>query len=285
MMMLPLFYFRKRGLLMEYQLELKQIVDFPRCRIYRNFIRTLSSDKSIRTTGGSFLFWYLVLCSYANYSTSNRRIRSIETHDTAMQERKRKPRFFFCSAIKKKGRMIMKAIHPLTEEQRIFAEKHHDYIYQYLNGRHLCIEEYYDIAVFGYLLAVQEYLEKPALEKYSFISIARTAMRDAIATEWKKQNRPMRKAFLVEFQEDTAELDAFLPNRQERLAEALDDRNHLMALLAYLTPKERRMVLLKADGYTYREIAEKCNIPTQYVGKYFLHLRRKIRGLELTDAR
>ena len=54
---------------MEYQLELKQIVDFPRCRIYRNFIQTLLNDRSIRTTGGSFLFWYLVLCSYANYST------------------------------------------------------------------------------------------------------------------------------------------------------------------------------------------------------------------------
>lgn len=34
----------------------------------------------------------------------------------------------------------MKALHPLTEEQRIFAEKHHDFIYQYLNGRHLNIE-------------------------------------------------------------------------------------------------------------------------------------------------
>ena len=51
---------------MEYQLELKQIVDFPRCRIYRNFIQTLINDRSIRTTGGSFLFWYLILCSYAN---------------------------------------------------------------------------------------------------------------------------------------------------------------------------------------------------------------------------
>ena len=45
---------------MEYQLELKQIVDFPRCRIYRNFIQTLLNDRSIRTTGGSFLFWYLI---------------------------------------------------------------------------------------------------------------------------------------------------------------------------------------------------------------------------------
>ena len=54
---------------MNYKLELKQIVEFPRCRIYRDFIQTLITTKSIRTTGGSFLFYYLVLCSYANYRT------------------------------------------------------------------------------------------------------------------------------------------------------------------------------------------------------------------------
>ncbi len=105
----------------------------------------------------------------------------------------------------------MKALHPLTEEQRIFAEKHHDFIYQYLNGRHLNIEDYYDTAVFGYLKAVQDYLEKPELQQYRFATIARIAMRDALATEWKKQNRPMRRAYLEEYQEDTAELDVFLP--------------------------------------------------------------------------
>ena len=48
---------------MNYKLELKQIVEFPRCRIYRDFIQTLITTKSIRTTGGSFLFYYLVLLS------------------------------------------------------------------------------------------------------------------------------------------------------------------------------------------------------------------------------
>lgn len=43
---------------MEYQLDLKQIVEFPRCRIYRDFIRSLVTNKGIRTNGGSFLFYY-----------------------------------------------------------------------------------------------------------------------------------------------------------------------------------------------------------------------------------
>lgn len=32
---------------MDYELELKQIVDFPRCRMYREFIRTLIADKGL----------------------------------------------------------------------------------------------------------------------------------------------------------------------------------------------------------------------------------------------
>lgn len=62
---------------MNYKLELKQIVDFPRCRIYREFIQTLMKDRSIRTNGGSCLFYFLILCSYANYSSSYRNIEHL----------------------------------------------------------------------------------------------------------------------------------------------------------------------------------------------------------------
>ncbi len=61
----------------EYRLELKQIVDYPRCRIYRRFIQNLISDRSIRVGGSSGLFYFTVLCSYANFRTSYKRINWI----------------------------------------------------------------------------------------------------------------------------------------------------------------------------------------------------------------
>lgn len=61
----------------EYQLEIKQIVDYPRCRIYRQFIQSLIEDRSIRVSGGSGLFYFTVLCSYANFRTSYRRLDGI----------------------------------------------------------------------------------------------------------------------------------------------------------------------------------------------------------------
>ena len=61
----------------EYQLQIKQVVDYPRCRIYRQFVHRLMADRSIRTSGGSGLFYFTVLCNYANFRTSYRRIDGI----------------------------------------------------------------------------------------------------------------------------------------------------------------------------------------------------------------
>ena len=43
-----------------YQLQIKQVVDYPRCRIYRQFVRFLMEDRSIRVSGGSGLFYFTV---------------------------------------------------------------------------------------------------------------------------------------------------------------------------------------------------------------------------------
>lgn len=54
----------------EYQLEIKQLVSYPRCRIYREFLQTLTADRGVRTNGRPGLFCYTVLCSYANFRAS-----------------------------------------------------------------------------------------------------------------------------------------------------------------------------------------------------------------------
>ncbi len=61
----------------EYQLEIKQIVDYSRCRIYRQFIDMLMKERHIRTGGNSGLFYFTVLSRYANFRTSYKRIDGI----------------------------------------------------------------------------------------------------------------------------------------------------------------------------------------------------------------
>lgn len=60
-----------------YQLQIKQVVDYPRCRIYRQLIQYLIKDPNIHTSGSSGLFYYTVLCCYANFRTSYKRIDGI----------------------------------------------------------------------------------------------------------------------------------------------------------------------------------------------------------------
>jgi hypothetical protein len=55
---------------MNYQLELKQLVSYPRCRVYRQFVQSLIADNGLRARGGSALYHYVALCSLVNYQTS-----------------------------------------------------------------------------------------------------------------------------------------------------------------------------------------------------------------------
>ena len=52
--------YKKEILMPAYQLQIKQVVDYPRCRIYRQFVRFLMEDRSIRVSGGSGLFNFTV---------------------------------------------------------------------------------------------------------------------------------------------------------------------------------------------------------------------------------
>ena len=59
----------------EYQLQIKQIVDYPRCRIYRQFIQSLMSDQSIRVGGvlGLFYLWYFAAMQFSYILPAYRR--------------------------------------------------------------------------------------------------------------------------------------------------------------------------------------------------------------------
>lgn len=63
--------------MLAYQLQTKQVVDYPRCRVYQQFVHRLTADRSICTSGGPGLFYSIVLCGYANFRTSYRRTDGI----------------------------------------------------------------------------------------------------------------------------------------------------------------------------------------------------------------
>ena len=175
----------------------------------------------------------------------------------------------------------MKKIHLLTQEQQTFAEQNHHIVDHFLSRKRVDAEEFYDVVIFGYLLAVQEYLEKPRLSDYAFSTIAWRNMNDCLINEYAYRNCGQRAAVTGPFEEEYLSIDTLLPNRIQRAAETLDNQKLLVKLLAYITPKEQEVVLLKADGYTYQEIAEKCSLTVYGVGSRFSRMRRRLRSLAL----
>lgn len=171
----------------------------------------------------------------------------------------------------------------LSPEEKIFAEKNHHLVEHFLTSNGLDELEFYDVVIFGYLHAVQEYLTKPELSRYQFSTIAWRKMKDCMINEFLSQNRPKRNAHMADYHENyaSATLDEFLPDRMNCMAEALDNQNQLYMLLSHITPKEKEVVFMRADGYTYREIAESCDITIRGVSSRLSRMRHRLKMLSL----
>ena len=172
-------------------------------------------------------------------------------------------------------------INALTMEQKEYAAEHHNLVYRFLRLNHLDESKFYDVVIFGYLKAVQEYLEKPELSRFKFSTLAWRKMKDCVIQEYIYQNRSKRKAPMAEYHEnvESQSLDTFLPNRMAGIAETMDNQTLLINLLALLSPKEKTIVHLKAQGYTYREIAEHCKMTPNLVGNCLYNMRKRLREI------
>ena len=171
----------------------------------------------------------------------------------------------------------------LTMEQKEYAAEHHNLVYRFLRLNRLDESEFYDVVIFGYLKAVREYLEKPELSRFKFSTIAWRKMKDCVIQEYIYQNRSKRRANMAEYHEDleSNSLDTFLPDRMSMIAETMDNQTLLVNLLALLSPKEKTIVHLKAQGYTYREIAKLCSMTPYVVNHCFYNMRKRLREIEL----
>ena len=77
----------------------------------------------------------------------------------------------------------------MTDEERDFAEIRHGLVLSFLKCYSLNEHEWYDVAVFGYLHAVQLWFRRNDLHRYSFSTIAYSCMRNFVWRERKKASR------------------------------------------------------------------------------------------------
>ena len=166
----------------------------------------------------------------------------------------------------------------LTDYERQFADQHHDVVYRFLRARGLNISEYYDVVIFRYLGAVQQYLSRPSLQEYSFDTIACNAMRSALGHHYEAEKR--KQEFCITDTNLVESLVGYTPDeRQNDVSKLL-----WMEVAALLSEPELKLVNQRANGMTYREIAEDCGLKEGTVSNHMGKLRKRIISVCDIDA-
>lgn len=160
---------------------------------------------------------------------------------------------------------------PLTKEQQHFAENNHHLVYAFLNAQELSESTYYDVVIFGYLRAVQEYCETPHLHRYKFSTLAWKRMQSALS-DYFRYLACQRRAISV------ISLEALIGTRKElHLEETLSRPDELMlqlemelilhALATQLPRRNMRIICMKLRGDRMHEIARKEQMTFRDINK------------------
>ena len=167
---------------------------------------------------------------------------------------------------------------PLTQEESDFAAAHHNLIGRYLRRARLPEDDFYDVAVFGYLRAVRKYLARPELQQYKFSTIAYRAMSCDIQHSKEYWSRARRRGEVCPLNEDHDSNDL-----RDTVSETLDNVISFEQLTRRITPMQRRIALLRADGYNNKEIVAICKIRRQDVEAEMENAKRRILTFQLDD--
>lgn len=150
----------------------------------------------------------------------------------------------------------MRALRPMTQEERDFAEQRHDLVIDFLRYRHLPMNDFYDIVIFGYLSAVQQYFCNPPVG-VEFKAMAFRAMKDSILREGEYHSRAKRSGVTVSL-EDAGNT---LADPRQDTEQRVESKALLEQVVSMATPRETRIINLLIDGFALHEAARFLKMP------------------------
>ncbi len=170
----------------------------------------------------------------------------------------------------------------LTEQERLFAERHHNVIYTFLNTNGLKDEDFYDVVALGYLRAVKRYHREEKLQQYKFNTIAWQAMRSDVRN--KKRADRIRNAVIAyslnELTDNGTEYGEFIQATKDGFRE-LEEQDNMQQLLAEIMPAltERQIGHIAAmlNGYRPQEVIKEQRVSLREYHKDRNAIRKVIR--------
>lgn len=157
-------------------------------------------------------------------------------------------------------------LQPLNNQEKSYAEEHHKLVYNFLHKKGYSIEEYYSIAVIGYLKAVQIYHRREDLRsKYDFPFISWQYMRSEIGNHFRMENSKKRKPSgeVISLDAEYSDMESLYNSVGGKSAESNVMEIELIAdIMKGLSEAQRKIVQLKIDGYSNKEVHLLLKIPS-----------------------
>ena len=142
----------------------------------------------------------------------------------------------------------------MTQEEREFAELHHDLVIDFLRYRRLSVNDFYDIVIFGYLSAVQQYFRNPPVG-VDFKAMAFRAMKDAVLRDGEYHARAKRCGITVSLD------DVELTDHRQDTEQRIEGKALLEQAASVATLNEAKIIRFLLDGFALHEAARFLKIP------------------------
>lgn len=157
----------------------------------------------------------------------------------------------------------------ITSEQKQFVTENHSLIYGFLSQNNLSENEYYDLAAIGLCKAGMTFNEV----KGKFSTYAYSCMRYEIYHDIRHNNRkcciPQDK--IISYQStvtnsnsSTLDILSYMPSGIN-IEETITTKIILHNIISQLKPKEKKVIYLLSNGYSYREAGKMVGHTQQYV--------------------
>lgn len=144
----------------------------------------------------------------------------------------------------------------MTQEERDFAGQRHDLVIDFLRYRCLPIDDFYDVVIFGYLSAVQQYFRNPP-SNVAFEAMAFRAMKDTILRNREYAARAKRSGIAVGLDD----VGSTLADPRQNVERQAESKALLEQVVSVATPKEARIINLLMDGFALRDAARRLKMP------------------------
>lgn len=171
----------------------------------------------------------------------------------------------------------------MTYEEQAFAETWHPLVLEFLHHRKLPEADYYDVVIFGFLSAVQQYVRSGPTTEADFTAMAFRSMKDAVLRDLEYHVCQKRTAIVFSLDEAIDDYDGItladaIPDPIQDTATQAESNAVAHQVQQMATDKEAVLLSFVSKGYSVTEAARSIGITPKTASNRIGRFRHRARA-------